>query len=51
MVDIIAGLQDSDSILMDVLTEKTTPFQIVLTKADKLKKADHVEERADKIIS
>ena len=47
MVDIIAGLQDSDSILMDVLTEKTTPFQIVLTKTDKLKKADQVEQRTD----
>ena len=50
LVDTVAGVQDSDKLLMDVLTTKMTPFSLVLTKADKLKKVEEVRPRADKII-
>ena len=42
-MDAVTGLQESDNLLMDVLTEKQTVFNVVLTKADKLKSATEVE--------
>lgn len=35
---------------MDVLTDKVTPFSLVLTKADKLGQVKHVKGRVDDIV-
>eukprot|EP00347_Sterkiella_histriomuscorum_P013858 403363096 len=37
LVDSVTGLMDSDKFLMQMLTDAHRPFQIVLTKADKLR--------------
>ena len=37
LIDIKAGMQDSDKLLVDMLTELDKIFMVVLTKADKVK--------------
>jgi GTP-binding protein EngB required for normal cell division len=37
LVDIEIGIKDSDKMLIEMLTESTRPFMVVLTKADKIK--------------
>ena len=37
LIDIKAGMQDSDKLLVDMLTELNKIFMVVLTKADKVK--------------
>ena len=50
LVDAVAGIQESDKLLMDVLTDQTKPFNIVLTKADRLKKVTLVKPKVDEVI-
>ena len=37
LIDLTTGVQDSDKMLLDKLTERTKTVSIVLTKADKVK--------------
>ena len=37
LIDINTGVQASDSMLLDLLVDKTRPVSLVLTKADKMK--------------
>lgn len=37
LIDINTGVQASDSMLLDLLVDKTKPVSLVLTKADKMK--------------
>jgi len=37
LVDLTTGLQESDSLVLDMLVEQTRPVTLVLTKADKVK--------------
>lgn len=39
LVDMGVGLQDSDRLLVEMLTETHRPFLVVLTKADRVKDA------------
>lgn len=49
LVDMRAGLQDSDAMLMDMLVENSLLFSLVLTKVDKVK-SSHVRDQANSVI-
>ena len=49
LVDMTAGLQDSDAMLMDMLTSRNMPFNLVLTKVDKFK-SNKIKDRANVVI-
>ena len=44
LIDMVAGIQESDSMLMEMLTETKRPFMTVVTKADKVKDSE-IEQR------
>ena len=46
LVDLSVGLQDSDKLLMDTLTESSQPFTLVLTKVDKIKQGEKIMDKA-----
>ena len=48
LIDIKAGMQDSDKLLVDMLTELNKIFIVVLTKADKVK-ASQLEQKSKTI--
>ena len=51
LVDLSVGLHDSDKMLMDALTESQQPFNLVLTKVDKIKNEKEVWPKAEKVIA
>ena len=51
LVDLSVGLHDSDKMLMDALTDSQQPFNLVLTKVDKIKHEKDVWPKAEKIIA
>mmetsp|Transcript_6628 Transcript_6628/g.10656 ORF Transcript_6628/g.10656 Transcript_6628/m.10656 type:complete len:89 (+) Transcript_6628:601-867(+) len=46
LVDVNAGLMDSDKMLIDMLSELKKIYLVVLTKADKVQNPSMVETRA-----
>lgn len=50
MVDINAGVQDSDLFLMDMLTDMQLIYTVVLTKCDKIKSGKEILDRGSQIV-
>ncbi len=50
LIDLSAGVQDSDKMLLDMLIEQHKTVSLVLTKVDKVK-STHVKEEMMKVIN
>ena len=49
LIDLSVGINDSDLMLIKLLNDSTRPYNLVLTKADKVK-SKHVAAKAKKVI-
>lgn len=51
LIDLNVGLQPSDELLMDMLTDSHKQYTLVLTKVDKIKKEADIRTKTDAVVN